>query len=359
MTPLLFSPYKIRSLELRNRIVVSPMCQYSSEDGFANDWHLVHLGSRAVGGAAVVFTEAAAVSPEGRIAPQDLGIWKDEHIDELARITSFIEARGSIPAIQLAHAGRKASTTPPWLGDSVVLPDAGGWQAIGPTDQPFHAGAPAPVAMDQLQIDTVIRRFREATLRALRAGFKIVEVHAAHGYLIHEFLSPITNTRSDAYGGSFENRCRLLLQIVAAVREVWPHELPVFVRISATDWTPEGWQSEDSVRLSYLLADAGVDLVDCSTGAIAPGIPIPAGPGYQVPFAAAVRSAGMPSGAVGIIVNAQQAEDILQRGEADLIFMARELLRDPYFPLRAARELGYDAMPWPVQYERAKRTKRS
>lgn len=333
------------------------MCQYSSQDGFANDWHLVHLGSRAVGGAALVMTEATSVSPEGRISIADLGIWKDEHIEQLSRIAHFIFRQGSVPGIQLAHAGRKASHTEPWNGDKLIPESGGGWKTVAPSALPFSPDSDTPVALTKEGIERVINDFKAAAVRALRAGFKIIEIHAAHGYLIHEFLSPLSNKRSDVYGGTFENRIRLLLEIAGAVRGVWPEEYPLFVRISATDWLENGWTIEDSVALAGRLKDAGVDLVDCSSGGIVPGIKVPASPGYQVPFAERIRRhTGIYTGAVGIIIKPDQAEEIIATGQADLILMARELLRDPYFPLRAARELE-DDIKWPVQYERAKRKK--
>lgn len=333
------------------------MCQYSSTDGFATDWHLVHLGSRAVGGAGLIFTEAAAVTPGGRISPRDLGIYKEEHVDALKRIVAFIEQNGSIAGIQLAHAGRKASTTEPWNGDRLVSPADGGWQPVAPSAIPFFADKAIPTALTQDGITAIVSAFKDAARRALEAGFKVVEIHAAHGYLINEFLSPLTNARTDNYGGSFENRTRFLTEIIHAVRSVWPAEYPLFVRISATDWHEAGWTIEDSVALATLIKPKGVDLIDCSSGGTVAGVAIPAKPNYQVPFADAVRRTGIMTGAVGIITTPEQAEDILKNGQADLIFMARELLRDPYFPLRAARELGYEGMPWPLQYERAKRRK--
>ncbi len=353
----LFTPLTLRSITLKNRIVVSPMCQYSSEDGFANDWHFVHLGSRAVGGAALVFTEATAVSPEGRISPHDLGIWKDEHIAELKRITGFIVQQGSVPGMQLAHAGRKASVTEPWNNDKLVLPEEGGWKTVAPSAVAFSEDKDLPVALTIPEIKRITDDFKAAAARALAAGFKVIELHGAHGYLINEFMSPLSNQRTDEYGGIFENRIRFLLEIIEVVREVWPIELPLFLRISASDWAEGGWTAEDSVRLADIVKDKGVDLIDCSSGGVVSYAKIVAKPNYQVPFAAAVRKAGIPTGAVGIIVSAQQAEEILEQEQADLIFMARELLRDPYFPLRAARELGYDDVEWPVQYERAKRKK--
>ena len=352
---LLFEPLRIRNITFKNRLVVSPMCQYSSEDGFANDWHLVHLGSRAVGGAALVLSEAAAVTPAGRISPGDLGIWKDEHIPFLQRISEFIEKQGSVPGIQLAHAGRKASHEVPWLGGAALKQTEGGWQTIAPSALPYASDEPAPVAMTLQEIRACIQHFTQAASRALAAGFKVIEIHAAHGYLLNEFLSPLSNQRTDAYGGSLENRCRLLLQIVHAIRKVIGFNLPLFVRISATDWVPGGWILEDSVALCRVLKEASVDLIDCSTGGNSPEQQIPTGPLYQVPFATAIKKeTGILSGAVGIITQAREAEAILQDSSADMIFMAREFLRDPYFPLHAAKELGAD-IGWPVQYERAKR----
>jgi 2,4-dienoyl-CoA reductase-like NADH-dependent reductase (Old Yellow Enzyme family) len=352
---LLFSPYTLRSLTLRNRIVVSPMCQYSAEDGFANDWHLVHLGTRATGGAALVIQEATAVTAEGRISPQDLGIWKDEHIEKLKAITDFIHSQGAIAGIQLAHAGRKASTARPWEGGKQLTAAKGGWTSVAPSAIPFYENDIAPDALSEPAIENLIQAFADAASRALKAGYKLVEIHAAHGYLIHEFLSPLSNQRTDQWGGSFENRTRFLLRIVDAVKKVWPAELPLFVRISATDWVEGGWDLESSVRLAAILKEKEVDLVDCSSGGLAPNAVIPAGPGYQVGFAETIRKeTGMATGAVGIIVTAAQAEAILEEGKADLIFMARELLRNPYFPLEAAQQLG-DEIEWPAQYARAKR----
>lgn len=356
-TPLLFTPLAIRSITLKNRLVVSPMCQYSGEDGFANDWHLVHLGSRAVGGAGLVFTEAIAVSPEGRISPADLGIWKDEHIIQLRKITDFIAAQGSVPGIQLAHAGRKASVTPPWKGDHYIPEQEGGWHTIGPSPIPFAEERNMPHELNQAEIAAIVTEFKSAAQRSLDAGFKIIEIHAAHGYLINQFTSQLSNKRTDEYGGSFDNRIRFLLEIINAIRSVWPDELPLFLRISATDWTEGGWTTEDSVQLAGIVKNLGVDLIDCSSGGVVSNVKIPAKPNYQVPFAAAVRKAGILTGAVGIIVSPEQAEAILTNEQADLIFLARELLRDPYFPLRAARELGFNEIEWPIQYERAKRKK--
>lgn len=351
----LFSPLTIKDITFKNRLTVSPMCQYSSADGFANDWHLVHLGSRAVGGAALVMQEATAVTPEGRITPGDLGLYKDEHIAKLQSITSFIHAQGAVAGIQLAHAGRKAGHRIPWEGGrQIPAADPKGWQTIAPSAVPFAPGEEAPEALSIEGIRKVTDDFRVAAGRALTAGYKVVEIHAAHGYLINEFLSPLSNRRTDEYGGSFENRIRLLLEITEAVKTVWPATLPLFVRISASDWAPGGWDEHDSVQLSAVLKTRGVDLMDCSSGGLVPGVKIPVGPGYQVPFAERIKKeTGMLTGAVGLITEVQQAEDILQRGQADLIFMARESLRDPYFPLRAARQTG-EEVRWPVQYERAK-----
>jgi len=350
----LFSPLQLRDVILKNRIVVSPMCQYSSADGFANDWHLVHLGSRALGGAALVFTEAAAVLPEGRISPEDLGIWKDVHIAPLKRITDFIHQHGSVAGIQLAHAGRKAGTYAPWKPQGQVPVTGGGWQAVSPSALRFHPKDREPLELTEAGIGAVVTAFASAAQRSLEAGFKVAEIHAAHGYLVHEFLSPHSNNRTDQYGGSFENRTRILREIVTAVRTVWPDHLPLFVRISATDWTAEGWQPEDSVSLAHMLSPLGVDLMDCSTGAIIPKVSIPLGPLYQVPFAEKVKKeSGMPTGAVGLITTPQEAEQIIAEGRADIVLLARQLLRDPYFPLHAARILGVD-LPWPLQYERAK-----
>ena len=355
--PHLFTPLKLRSITLKNRIVVSPMCQYSSIDGFANDWHFVHLGSRAVGGAALVFTEATAVTPEGRISPHDLGIWKDEHIEQLKKTTHFIEQQGSVPGMQLAHAGRKASVTEPWNGDHLVPVSDGGWKTVGPSAIAFSNEKDTPIELTEAAIDKIVTAFKTAAARALQAGFKVLEIHGAHGYLINEFLSPLSNKRTDKYGGSFENRTRFLIEIIQAIRNVWPEDYPLFLRISASDWTEDGWTIADSVALAEVVKNKGIDLIDCSSGGVVPGVKIPAKPNYQVPFAEAVRKTGVPTGAVGIIVAPEQAEEILANGQADLIIMARELLRDPYFPLRAARESGYDEMKWPVQYERAKRKK--
>jgi 2,4-dienoyl-CoA reductase-like NADH-dependent reductase (Old Yellow Enzyme family) len=352
----LFSPLQIREVRLRNRIGVSPMCEYSSVDGFANDWHLVHLGSRAVGGAAMVMTEASAVLPDGRISPQDLGVWKDDHIPMLARIFRFIEDHGAVPAMQLAHAGRKASTAAPWDGGGAVDESQEGWRPIfGPSAIPFSAASPTPEALDVAEVARIVEAFADAARRAREAGAKIVEIHSAHGYLLHEFLSPLSNTRSDCYGGSFENRTRFLREVVHAVRQTWPAGLPFFVRISATDWVEGGWAVQDSVCLAKQLQPLGVDLIDCSSGGAVPGATIPVGPGFQVPFAEQVRKeAGIATAAVGMITAPEQADHILRTGQADMVFLARELLRDPYWPLRAADQLRQNG-PWPKQYLRAKR----
>ncbi len=352
---LLFSPLAIKSVTLKNRIVVSPMCQYSCEDGFANDWHLVHLGSRAVGGAALVMQEATAVAAAGRITYGDMGIWKEEHIAPLQRITSFIHANGAVAGIQLAHAGRKASCELPWLGGAQIKEGIRHWQTVAPSAIPFYETDMLPHALTTTEIEALVNAFKAAALRSLQAGFKLIEIHAAHGYLINEFLSPLSNRREDKYGGSFENRIQFLLEIIDAIQTVWPASLPVFVRISASDWAEGGWSIDDSVRLATILKTKNIDLVDASSGGSVSTAKIAAGPGYQVPFAEAIKKqTGMLSGAVGIITNAEQAEDILQQGQADLIFMAREFLRDPYFPLHAAKVLGED-VHWPDQYVRAKR----
>jgi len=350
----LFDPITIRGLTLANRVFVSPMCEYSSTDGFANDWHLVHLGARAAGGAALTMTEATAVTAEGRISPADLGIWDDRHVDFLARIARFVRSQGSAAAIQLAHAGRKGSTSLPWDGPlEAVPPSAGGWQVAGPTAEPFSDGYPAPAALSASAIAAIVASFAAAAARALAAGFDVIEVHAAHGYLIHEFLSPLSNARADGYGGTFENRARVCLEIVEAVRDVWPEQRPLFVRISATDWTDGGWDIDQSIALARLLRDRGVDLIDCSSGGNVAGARIPLQAGYQVPFAERIRrEAGVATGAVGLITSPRQADEIIAAGRADVVLLARELLRDPYWPMRAAAELGR-VVPWPKQYLRA------
>ncbi|QJR37385.1 NADH:flavin oxidoreductase/NADH oxidase [Gemmatimonas groenlandica] len=352
----LFSPIILRSLTLRNRVGVSPMCQYSSDNGFASDWHLVHLGAFATGGAGLVITEATAVTPEGRISPQDLGIWDDAHIPMLRRITDFCRAQGAVMGVQLAHAGRKASTRRPWERPGGAVPvSEGGWDNVmAPSAVPFSPDYPSPHALSLDGIAHVIASFRAGAIRALEAGFQVVELHAAHGYLLHEFMSPIANHRTDAYGGSFENRIRLTLEVTDAVRAVWPTELPLIVRISATDWAEGGWNLEESVQLSVLLKARGVDLIDCSSGGLASHQQITIGPGYQVPFARRIRAdAGIATAAVGLITDAVQAEQIVADGSADMVFLARELLRNPRWPLMAAHTLGA-SIAWPPQYERAR-----
>jgi len=350
----LFDPLTLRGITLPNRITVSPMCQYSAVEGYATDWHLVHLGGLAQGGAGLVLTEAAAVRPEGRISPQDLGLWDEVQIEPLARINSFITSQGAIPGIQLAHAGRKACTEAPWRGASATIPIAqGGWTPVGPSALPFDQDWATPEVLSEAGIADIIQAFVEAAQRALEAGFQVVELHAAHGYLLHQFLSPLANVRTDDYGGSFTNRTRLLREVTEAVRQVWPEQLPLFVRISATDWTEGGWNPEESVQLCRDLKTLGVDLVDVSSGGMVPRAVIPVGPCYQVPFATQIRAeAGLPTGAVGLITEPLQAEGILAQEQADLVLLGRELLRDPRWPLRAARELNL-ATPWPAQYARA------
>ncbi len=348
---ILFSPLQLRSLTLPNRILVSPMCQYSAEDGFPNDWHLVHLGSRAVGGAGCVSVEAAAVAPEGRITPFDVGIWSSELAQSWRRITGFIREQGAVPAIQLAHAGRKASCNKPWLGGKPLAPSEGGWQTLGPSEAAF-GGYPPPRAMSAADIERTLEQFRKAAGYALEAGFDVVEVHGAHGYLLHEFLSPISNRRTDEYGGPLESRMRFPLAVAEAVRQAWPDEKPVFFRLSATDWADGGWDLAQSVELAKRLEAAGIDLVDCSSGGNVADAKMAIGPGYQVPFSAAIRrEAGVKTSAVGLITDAVQAEQILELGEADAIGIARAFLRDPYWPRHAARALGEDPR-WPNQYKR-------
>ncbi len=351
----LFTPLKIKNTEFKNRIMVSPMCEYSSIDGFANDWHLVHLGGFAVGGAALIITEATAVSPEGRISPGDLGIWKDEHIEKLKQINDFIHQQGSLSAVQLAHAGRKASHNLPWKGGAQIRSNAvEGWKTLGPSALPFLENEESPEAIDKAGIEKVKADFKDAAARALKAGFDVIEIHAAHGYLIHEFYSPLSNQRSDEYGGGFENRIRILLEIIEAVKETWPADKPLFVRISATDWTEGGWTAEESVKLSKVLKGIGVDFIDCSTGGNVASAKIPLKPGYQVEFAEKIRrEVEILTGAVGLITSPEQADEIVRTGEADAVLLAREFLRDPHFPLRAAHVLGVD-IKWPLQYERAK-----
>ena len=350
----LFTPLKIHDITLRNRVCVSPMCQYSCDDGFATDWHLVHLGSRAVGGAALVMVEASAVEARGRITPGDMGIWKDPHIEPLARTAAFIKQRGAVPGIQLAHAGRKGSCYVPWEKNGAPLPaDAGAWLTAAPSAVPFREREPAPAALDKAGIDAIVNSFAAAARRALTAGFELLEIHGAHGYLINEFLSPLANLRTDEYGGEFENRIRFLLEVVEAVRAVWPERLPLWLRISATDWKEGGWTLDDSVRLAAKLRTRGVDLIDCSSGGLAVDAMIQPGPGFQVPFAERIRKeTGILTGAVGMITEPQQAEQIITSGKADVVLLARAFLRDPYWPLHASRALGEELDP-PVQYARA------
>ena len=350
---LLFTPHTLRGATARNRIWVAPMCQYSAVDGLPGDWHLVHLGARAVGGAGVVLTEATAVSPEGRISPQDTGLWNDAQRDAWARVVAFVSAQGALAGVQLAHAGRKGSSRRPWEGRGSVAPEDGGWQPVGPTADPYP-GLATPAALDEAGIARVRADFVAATARALEAGFDLVEVHAAHGYLLHEFLSPLSNSRTDAYGGDLAGRMRLVLEVVEDVRAAWPQDRPLVLRISASDWVDGGWTVEDSVALAKEAAARGVDLVDCSSGGNSPDQVIPLGPGYQVPLAAQVRrDAGIATGAVGLLTDPAQAEQVLAEGSADVVLLARELLRDPHWPLRAATALGADVV-WPVQYERAR-----
>lgn len=353
--PHLFEPLTLRGVTFKNRIGISPMCEYSSQNGFANDWHLVHLGSRAVGGAGLVFTEASAVLPEGRISPGDLGIYRDEHVEMLARIFHFIEQHGAVPGMQLAHAGRKASTDVPWNGGKPIDPAAGGWTPIfAPSPLSFDSGYQTPKSLEGVQIVGIVEGFAKAARRALQAGARVIEIHGAHGYLIHSFLSPLSNQRTDSYGGSFENRVRLLKEIVAAVRNVWPDSLPLFVRLSTTDWVEGGWTIEDSVALAQVLKTLGVDLIDCSSGGIVSTAVIPVGAGYQVPFATRIRrEAGIPTAAVGMITEGMQADQVVRNEEADLTLIARASLNDPYWPLHAAKAVHKDTK-WPDQYLRAK-----
>jgi 2,4-dienoyl-CoA reductase-like NADH-dependent reductase (Old Yellow Enzyme family) len=351
---MLFDPLQIKSIRFRNRIAISPMCQYSSVDGFANDWHLVHLGSRATGGAALIMQEATAVSARGRISPDDMGLWKDEQVKPLKRITLFLREQGAVPGIQLAHAGRKAGSAAPWKGGKTLSLTEGGWLPEAPSPIPYRESNPVPEVLSAEAIAGTAEDFKQAARRALEAGFQVLEIHAAHGYLIHEFLSPLSNQRLDQYGGSFENRSRMLKETIAAIKTVWPEELPLFVRISATDWAEGGWNSDDSVRLSAVLKQTGVDLIDVSSGGLVHHQKIALAPGYQTGFAERIRKeAGILTGAVGLITKPDQAEEILLSGKADLILIARESLRNPNFPLTAAKELNVD-VNWPVQYQRAK-----
>ena len=351
----LFQPLQIRSVSLKNRLVVSPMCQYSSVNGFANDWHLVHLGSRAVGGAAIVFTEATAVSAQGRITHHDLGIYQEEHIEFLQRITGFIKQQNSVAGIQLAHAGRKASHHRPWDGGTALQENETPWITEAPSAIAYKDGEPLPHELSKEEIKKIIADFKGAAIRAKEAGFEVIELHGAHGYLLHEFLSPISNQRNDEYGGSFENRIRFVIEITESVRSVWDESLPLFVRLSATDWVEGGWNIEESIELASILKPKAVDLIDCSSGGNSPAQKIPVGPLYQTPFAERIKKeTGIMTGAVGLITTSHEANDIIAKEQADLVIMARQLLRDPYFPLHAAKELGVD-VPWPVQYERAKK----
>ena len=350
----LYSPLRLRELEFKNRIFVSPMCQYSAVDGMPTDWHLVHLGSRAVGGAALVMTEATAVSPEGRITPFDTGIWSREQAAEFRKIAGFLRQHGAVAGLQVAHAGRKASTDVPWRGGKPLDTGSGGWQPIAPSPVPFAEGYAVPREMTEADMERVRAAFAASARLGREAGFEVVEVHMAHGYLLHEFLSPLTNRRTDAFGGSLENRLRFPVSVARAVRAEWPERLPVFVRVSATDWVEGGWDLPQTVALARELKSLGIDMVDCSSGGTVPYAVVPAGPGFQTPFAAAVRrEVGIATGAVGLITEPEQAERIVSTGMADAILIGREFLRDPYWPLHAARSLGVD-VPWPSQYERAK-----
>jgi len=352
----LFDPFKLRGMEFANRIVVSPMCQYSCVDGFANDWHFVHLGSRAVGRAAAVIAEATAITADSRISPQDLGIWTDAHIEPLRRVFSFIADQGPVPGIQLAHAGRKASTNQPWNGGKPITPAEGGWRPIfAPSALAFADGYQVPQALTVSEIGSIIEAFAAAARRAHAAGAKLIELHSAHGYLLHSFLSPLSNQRTDQYGGSFGNRIRIVCEVVTAVRKVWPEQYPVWVRISTTDWTEGGWTIEESVELARTLKPLGVDLIDCSSGGNVARAKIPVGPGYQVAFAERIRrEAAIATGAVGMITDPAQADQIIRSAQADVVIMARQFLRDPYWPLLAAHDLGQD-IQWPQQYDRAKK----
>lgn len=347
----LLSPLTLRGVTFRNRIVMAPMCQYSARDGLADDWHLVHLGSRAVGGAALVVVEATAVTPEGRISPGDLGIWGDEHVEPLARIARFVHSQGAVAGIQLAHAGRKASSDLPWRGGAALrTAEQGGWPVVGPSAVPFDDGHPTPAPLDGAGVEDIVAAFEAAARRALTAGFQVIEIHAAHGYLLHEFLSPLSNHRDDAYGGSPENRMRLPLCVAERLRALMPEDLPLFVRISATDWAENGWDIEQSVAFARRLKDLGVDLIDVSSGGMVPRAPIPVARGYQVPFARRIRDeAEIATGAVGLITEPHHADEIITGGDADLVFLARELLREPYWALKAQHVLGEEPA-WPTQY---------
>lgn len=351
---MLFDPFQQRGITFRNRVGVSPMCQYSSQDGFANDWHLVHLASRAVGGAGLVFTEATAIAPTGRITPGDLGIWQDEHIEMLSKIVALIRQAGSVAGIQLAHAGRKASCAPPWEGGNPLTGAEGGWQPVAPSAIAFNESSPVPTALTAEAIEELKLAFVQAAQRAVTAGFDLIEIHAAHGYLLHEFLSPLSNHRTDRYGGSFEGRIRLLVEIVQAVRTILPEQMPLWVRISATDWAEGGWDLDQSVALSQILKTSGVDLVDCSSGGLVPGVKIPVNPGYQIPFSDRIRQeTGIATAAVGMITTPEQADRTIRTEQADMVLLARELLRDPYWTHRAAKTLKVEHHKYPTQYQRA------
>ncbi|MFE3868328.1 NADH:flavin oxidoreductase/NADH oxidase [Flavobacterium sp. LS2P90] len=355
MSSKLFSPLQIKNITLKNRIVISPMCQYSATDGFANDWHLVHLGSRASGGAGLIIQEATSVSPEGRISPGDLGLWKDEQMDKMKIINHFILSQNAVPGIQLAHAGRKASSASPWEGGRKIDAALGGWDTVAPSAVGYYENEKPPIALDKSGIQKVVSDFSSATKRAVQAGFQVMEIHAAHGYLLHQFLSPLSNFRTDEYGGSFENRIRLTLEVVEAVQSEWTKELPLFIRISATDWAEGGWNIEESVQLSKILKEKGVDLIDVSSGGAVSYQQIPLGPNYQVPFAEQIKKeVGISTGAVGLITEATQAEEIIASGKADLVLFARESLRNPNLGLTFAHDLDAE-IQWPKQYERAKK----
>jgi 2,4-dienoyl-CoA reductase-like NADH-dependent reductase (Old Yellow Enzyme family) len=350
----LFTPIQFRDLQIKNRIFVSPMCQYSAVDGVAQPWHLVHLGSRAVGGAGLVMAEATSVSAQGRISPADLGIWSELHADALKPVVDFLQSQGAVSAVQLAHAGRKAATAVPWEGKGALTLDHGGWPIVAPSAIAYHDGYQTPHEMSQADLEKIKSEFETACELSMRAGFQVIEIHMAHGYLLHEFLSPLTNTRTDQYGGSLENRMRFPLEIAESLRRIWPAHLPVFVRISATDWADGGWNAEESVVFCKALRKVGIDLIDVSTGGLVAHQKIEVKPLYQVPFAEKIRKeAQMATGAVGLITDPFDAEKILQQGQADVIIMAREFLRDPYWPLHAAKKLGA-SVKWPVQYERAR-----
>jgi 2,4-dienoyl-CoA reductase-like NADH-dependent reductase (Old Yellow Enzyme family) len=346
----LLTPLRIRGVTSRNRVVMSPMCQYSAEEGFANDWHLVHLGSRAAGGVGMVLVEATSVTSDGRITPADVGIWSDQHVEPLARIAAFVHSQGAVAGIQLAHAGRKASTAVPWKGGAQLKPEEGGWPVVAPSPIPFHDDEPPPIALDEKGIDGIVTAFEDAARRALKAGFKVLEIHAAHGYLLHEFLSPLSNQRDDQYGGSLENRMRLLLRIAERLRALMPDELPLFVRLSATDWAEGGWDIEQSVELAKRLKSLGVDLIDVSSGGTLPTARIPVAKGYQVPCSRRIHDdADIPTGAVGLITDAEYADGLITGGDADVVLVGRELLREPYWTLRAEQALGEEP-EWPIQY---------